>query len=349
MHRISYMGLVKLESLSSATDEYITLIIPTLNEEEYIGKLLQSICEQTYPPFKFEILLFDGRSQDRTLEIVKKYQEHTKNKLNIKIFQNKMIKQVYAWNEGIKKAQGKYFIILGAHSYLETDFIQKSIDTFKLIKKRERKLAGVGGSLETVYKNSFAKLIKLLYASPFTGVSSFWNDENKGFKETVVFGLYDKQIVQNVGCFDEDFIIGDDYELNLRLNQKGYKLYSNPHIKSYYFTRSSFKSFLKQSFQYGAVKGMCIRTGYNKLLWWVPLIFLIFELVLIITAGTILFPFLLAVIIFYFLVSTIFALKIYYKFGEPLALTLALLHFLFHNVVALGLLKGLIWGRRTFR
>lgn len=339
-----------MESLSPL-DEYITLLIPTLNEEKYIGKLLESLSAQSYPPFQYEILLFDGMSQDNTLEIVKKYQEqqNTANKLNIKVFPNKMIKQVYAWNEGIRKAQGKYFIIVGAHSYLESDFIQKSMDTFKEIKKKDLKLAGVGGSLETVYNNSFAKLIKLLYTSPFAGVSSFWSEEKEGFKETVVFGLYDKKIIQNVGCFDEDFIIGDDYELNLRLNREGYKLYSNPDIKAYYFARSSFKGFIKQSFQYGAVKGMCIRTGYNKLLWWVPLMFLIFELILIMAAATILFPFLLGLLLIYFLISTIIALQIYQKSHEILALSLIMVHFLFHNVVALGLLKGLIWGRRTFQ
>ncbi len=327
---------------------FISVIIPTKNEEEYIGKLLDSLVKQTYPVDMFEILLFDGMSEDSTVEMVEEYRD-----LDIKIFQNPKIRQVYAWNEGMRMARGDYFIILGAHSYLDPGFISKSVETYREIKDDEPLLAAVGGSLETVYNNRFAQLFKLLYSSPFAGVSSFWSKEKGGFKETVVFGLYDKKIVEKVGMFDEDFIIGDDYELNLRLNKNGYKLYSNPSVNAYYFTRSSLTGFLKQSFQYGAVKGLCIRTGYNNLIWWIPLLFLVFEIVLILIGMTLisisLFTLLLILLGIYFLFSIIFSISVYRNNRDSLAFTLIIMHFIFHNVVALGFLKGLIRGRRTFR
>lgn len=323
----------------------ISLIIPTLNEEEYVGKLLESLSIQSYPLEKFEILLFDGGSDDSTLKVVEDHQ----GKLDIKIFHNEKVRQVYAWNDGIGQSKGDYFIILGAHSYLDKYFIENSLKTFQEIKTRDSALAAVGGSLEIVYKNRVAKLIKLLYTSPFAGVSGFWSKNESGYKETVVFGLYDKKSVINAGKFDEDFIIGDDYELNLRLNKQGYKLYSNPEIKSYYFSRSSPRGFLKQSFQYGAVKGLCIRTGYNRLIWWVPLLFLAFELIVLASLWTPLFPTMIFLLCLYFLLSIIYALYVAVKSREPLALSLMLFHFVFHNTVALGFLKGFLWGRRTFR
>jgi len=337
-----------MSNLELDTLPFISVIIPTRNEEEFVGKLMDSLVKQTYPMDKFEILLFDGISEDSTLKNVKEYNK----KLNLKIFKNPKIKQVYAWNMGIKKAEGDYFIIFGAHSYLDPYFIENSIKTYIKVKNDETELAAVGGSLETVYKNLFAQLIKLLYSSPFAGVSSFWSKEEEGFKKTVVFALYNKKIVFNVGMFDEDFIIGDDYELNLRLNKNGYKLYSNPNIKAYYFTRSSLTGFLKQSFQYGAVKGLCIRTGYNHLIWWIPLIFLLFEIILILTGinlfSNLLFTVMFILLIIYFLFSIIFSIIVYIKNKDPLAFTLIIMQFIFHNVVALGFLKGLIWGRRTF-
>ena len=192
-------------------------------------------------------------------------------------------------------------------------------------------------------------MIKILYSSPYAGVSSFWSKEEEGFKETVVFGLYDKNMVLDVGMFDEDFIIGDDYELNLRLNKNGYRLYSNPDIKSYYFSRSSLKSFIKQSFEYGAVKGLCIRTGYNRFIWWVPLLFLIFELLLVVSVLTTLFPIMLFLLGLYFLGSLIFSIYTLIKSREILAILLIIFHFIYHNIVALGLLKGVIRGRKTFK
>ncbi len=324
---------------------FLSIIIPTKNEEEFIGKLMESISTQTYPQDRFEILLFDGISTDSTLKIVEGYLE----KLDLRIFQNEKIRQVYAWNEGIRNARGEYFILVGAHSYLDNSFLKNSVKTYKKVKSYESELAAVGGSLNIVFKNRFAKMIKILYSSPYAGVSSFWSKEEEGFKETVVFGLYDKNRVMDVGMFDEDFIIGDDYELNLRLNKNGYRLYSNPDIKSYYFSRSSMNSFLKQSFEYGAVKGLCIRTGYNRLIWWIPLLFLIFELLLIVSVLTILFPIMLFLLGLYFLGSVIFSIYTLIKSKEILAISLIIFHFIYHNIVALGLLKGVIRGRKTFK
>lgn len=331
--------------LEKSNYPFLSIIIPTKNEEEFIGKLLESLSIQTYPQDKFEILLFDGMSDDSTLQVVNGY----KNSIDVKIFQNQKIRQVYAWNEGIRKSKGDYFLLIGAHSYLDPSFLENSLLTYQEVKSGESKLAAVGGSLNMVFKNRFAMLIKLLYSSPFAGVSSFWSKEEKGYKETVVFGLYDKKSVIDVGMFDEDFIIGDDYELNLRLNRNGYRLYSNPEIKSYYFSRSSPKSFLKQSFEYGAVKGLCIRAGYNSLIWWVPLLFFIFELLVLASAWTAFFPVMLLLLLLYFIMSTFFSLYTYNKTKDSLAIFLILIHFIYHNVVALGFLKGFIWGRRTFR
>jgi len=226
-----------MDRFRSTDYELVSIIIPTRNEEKYIGQLLDSLVKQNYPKNKIEVLIFDGMSNDKTTEIVRKY----KRKLNIKIFKNKKIKQVFAFNEGIKKAKAKYFFIIGAHSKLD---------------------------------------------SPFAGGSSFRYSLKPGFKKTVVFALYDKEIVKKIGGFDEDFITGQDFELNLRLNKRGYKLYYNPRIISYYYTRNSLGKFIGQNFNYGAVKGMCIRTGYKKIIWWFPLIFLIYEALLVMSLKT---------------------------------------------------------------
>jgi len=49
----------------------IEIIIPTLNEENTIGELLQSIRSHSFP-FDVSVLVIDGGSKDRTVEICKK-------------------------------------------------------------------------------------------------------------------------------------------------------------------------------------------------------------------------------------------------------------------------------------
>lgn len=41
------------------THPLVSVIIPTLNEEENIGRLLESIGKQTYPKEKIEVIVLD--------------------------------------------------------------------------------------------------------------------------------------------------------------------------------------------------------------------------------------------------------------------------------------------------
>jgi len=327
---------------------FVSIIIPTKNEEKYISRLLDTLIKQNYPKEKFEVLIFDGLSEDKTISIVNNY----KNKLNIRIFTNKKIKQVFAWNDGIKNAKGEFIIILGAHSIVKKDFITKNVETFLKIKKIEPRLAGVGGSHDNLYENKFAKISALMMSSPFLGGSSFRYSEKPGFKETIVFGFYDKKILKEVNGFDEDFIIGEDYELNLRLNKKGYKLYFNPEIKSSYYSRSSMSKFIKQMFNYGAAKGLCIRTGYHRIIWWAPLIFLLYETLffgILITRQNFLIKLFLIPAILYLLLDFLFSLFVLLRKRDYSALLLIIMHPIIHNIIAIGFLKGLIKGRKVFK
>jgi glycosyltransferase involved in cell wall biosynthesis len=54
----------------------ISIIIPIYNEEKYIAKCLDSIIESEYDKNEMEVLLIDGGSTDKTIEIIKEYQKN---------------------------------------------------------------------------------------------------------------------------------------------------------------------------------------------------------------------------------------------------------------------------------
>ena len=53
----------------------VSIIIPARNEEDNIGKCLDSLLEQEYPSELMEIIVVDDQSDDRTAEIIKNYQD----------------------------------------------------------------------------------------------------------------------------------------------------------------------------------------------------------------------------------------------------------------------------------
>lgn len=51
----------------------VTILIPARNEEKYIGKLLEEVCNQLYPPNLMEIIVIDDHSNDATAQIAQQY------------------------------------------------------------------------------------------------------------------------------------------------------------------------------------------------------------------------------------------------------------------------------------
>jgi len=138
-------------------------------------------------------------------------------------------------------------------------------------------------------------------------------------------------------------IVGNDFEFNLRLNKRGYKLFFNPEIRSYYYARSTWRGFIKQSFNYGAVKGLSIRKGYFSPLWLFPPFFLGFEVLLPIVG---LFR---LIFLGYWVGLLGEGFRLWRKSGNVDALALPPVMWLFHNLISVGFIAGLLFGKKAFR
>jgi glycosyltransferase involved in cell wall biosynthesis len=332
---------------------FVSVIVAARNEEKHIGRLLDSLVNQTYPKDRFEVLVFDGMSQDSTLQIVKKYM----GMLNLRVFENPKVKHVFAFNKGIEEAKGNLFMIVNAHSVLKEDFIEKDVTTFLKIRSIEHKLAGVGGICINIHENAFAKVIGLMYYSPFSGARSCRYSRKPHFSDSVIFGVFDKQVVLSNGKFDEDFIVGQDDELPLRLRAKGFKFYTNPEIVAYYYTRSSFKGFVKQTFNYGVAKGLLVRKGYRHVewfnpasFWFIPPSFFIYEIFLLILFLCLGFRYALAFapLLLYGVISLLVSFHLLIRTKSILCIFLPLMYFVLHNILGIGSLMGLIRGKSSF-
>ena len=87
----------------------ITIITPVKNDEKNIEKTIRSVLDQSYK--NFEYIVVDGKSNDGTLKIIKKF----RNKL--KYFSKKDKNLWDAINYGIKKSSGEVICILNSNDF----------------------------------------------------------------------------------------------------------------------------------------------------------------------------------------------------------------------------------------
>lgn len=97
----------------------LSVIIPTLNEAEYLPSLLKSLSEQTITPY--EIIVADADSNDSTREFAKKY--------NARIVGGGM--PGAGRNAGANIAQGDIFLFLDADVLPPPNFIEYALDEFQ--------------------------------------------------------------------------------------------------------------------------------------------------------------------------------------------------------------------------
>lgn len=272
----------------------ITVLCPVYNEQDYIVNVLEFFVKAE--PADKELIIIDGNSSDKTVEIIKSWMA---NHPNIKLLSNPQKYVPYALNLGINNSTGNPIIRLDAHTLYSDDYFLKIIDTFS---RREADI--VGGPMRAVGKTTFQKAVAYCTSTKLgVGDSSFHDDQAEGYVDSVYLGAWKRSVFNDAGLFDEDMMRNQDDEFHYRAKSLGKKIYLNPAIKSWYFPRSSVKKLFSQYFQYGLYKPLVIKkvSSEIKIRHIIPSLFVLYfiflPLLYIIMGSYVLIPFLLYVIL----------------------------------------------------
>ena len=229
---------------------FISVICPVYNEEPFADGFVQSILQQDYPKDRIEVFFVDGRSTDRTREILQSY---TVQYPFFHLLDNPRRAAPYALNQGIRLAQGDVIIRMDSHCRYPSDYFSVLIHYQQLLDADN-----VGTVLHTLPAKDTALCHAIAIASshPFgvggsllrTGVSRLAQ------VDTVPFGCFPKRVFERVGLFDEEMVRNQDDEFNGRITQSGGKIYLIPDIAVEYYARKDLRTTFKMYYQYGLFK-----------------------------------------------------------------------------------------------
>jgi len=226
----------------------VSIIIPTLNEEQYIERAIESLLQDQYPTENLEILVVDGNSQDKTVEIVRRLQQKYPF---IRLLHNPKRITPAALNIGLKHATGEIIIRADAHATYPANYISQLVDWLQRLKADN-----VGGRfVHTPAVNTpEAHAIAAVFESPFgVGNAQFrTTNRTEPFEvDTVPFGCWHRSVFDRIGLFDERLARNQDIEFNKRLKRAGGKIFLIPQIKIQYHPRQTFAQLAKYAFKNG--------------------------------------------------------------------------------------------------
>jgi rSAM/selenodomain-associated transferase 2 len=172
----------------------ISIIIPTLNEENTIGKLL-NFLEKHPKKHLFEVIVVDGGSTDETVQLLKDSK--------FKFFQTTTASRAHQMNEGAKNAIGDILYFVHSDVELITSFVDDISESIK------------SGYSCGCYRFKFNQP-----KNPLLHINGFFTrfpfQWCRGGDQTLYIT---KHYFNELGGFNEAFVIMEDYELLDRLKE----------------------------------------------------------------------------------------------------------------------------------
>jgi succinoglycan biosynthesis protein ExoA len=243
---------------------FVSIIVPCYNEETTIGLLLSAIAKQTYPISSIEVIIADGLSSDRTRSVIAGYRQENPN-LQVAIIDNPKRTIPAALNTAISIAKGNMIIRVDAHSVPKSDYVERCVQALE---------TGLGENVGGVWEIQpsgtgwINRAIAVATSHPLgVGDARYRYTKEAGWVDTVPFGAFRRELVDQIGGFDETLLANEDYEFNARVRQHGGKIWLDPAIRCVYFARANLRELGRQYWRYGFWKARMLLRYPGTLRW----------------------------------------------------------------------------------
>ncbi len=240
----------------------VSVLLPMWNEEPYIARSLDSLLAQEFDG-RLEIVIADGMSSDRSVEIVREYMEETGQ---IVLVENPRRNTAIGRNLCLEASSGEIVVAFIAHAVAPPGFLATLVGK---LREAPPEVVAVGAANLAPGEDSLSgQIISVVNSSLLGGARSV--DQNARYRqdqevESIALIAYRAEVVKALGGYDEALWCGEDYELNYRLGKAGHKILFTPETVGYRFNRSSLRKFFRQMFRYGIARGLISRKHPDSL------------------------------------------------------------------------------------
>lgn len=182
----------------------ISVIIPTFNEEKYIGILLESLSKQDCAR-DIEVVVADAFSKDKTRDIAKSFSDNFKNLI---VVDGGM--PAISRNKGAKASSGDLLFFIDADLLIkDIDFLSKASIFF-----RKEKLGISTVYLEPLSTHPLDRIMMGFYA-----LCLYLSKYFRALGAMCI--IADRKVFEEVGGYPENVIMNEDHDLMLKASHVG--------------------------------------------------------------------------------------------------------------------------------
>ncbi len=221
---------------------FVSVVIPTRNNADLIGKCLASLRELDYPQERLEIIVADGLSSDRTREIALSY--------GAKVVLDHRQSVVSGRNAAFAVAQGEFVAISDADCTMDKGWLTNSIKYFA-----DPQVGGIGGpNLIPADETPFGKAVGVIFAYAPAVTKAAHTRVLKKVIRSRSHGsnaIYRADVLKKVTPVDENLVGGEDVIMNDEIEDLGFHLLYVPDVIVYHYRRPTPRRWWRQMYRYG--------------------------------------------------------------------------------------------------
>jgi glycosyltransferase involved in cell wall biosynthesis len=185
-----------------------SILIPTLNEEKYIGILLEALVQQTYQDF--EVVIVDANSADGTRKVI----EGFNSRLNLRVYQvNERGKIGMQRNLAAGNAKSANLVFFDADVKPAPNFLHTLKESADLHKPDFASCWN-----EPITNKALVKILFFIFNACYLSPVRYLSPAAVG-----TFIFVKKHAFDAIRGFDEEVVFAEDCDLTRRLAKEGFK------------------------------------------------------------------------------------------------------------------------------
>lgn len=229
----------------------VSYVMPVLNEAGYLANAVAAVLAQEYEG-ESELLIALGASTDDTDVIAA---ELAAADPRVRLVANPTSDVSSGLNVAIRASRFPVVIRVDAHSDLSEGYTHTAVAAL-----RRTGAANLGGVMVARGEGGVQAAIARAYNSPFgLGGGVYHHGSEEAPADSAYLGVFRREVLFEVGLFDETQRRGQDWELNSRLRAAGYLVLFVPELEVDYWPRASLASLRRQMYATGVWRGHLAR------------------------------------------------------------------------------------------
>lgn len=229
----------------------VSYVMPVLNEAGHLERAVGAILAQEYDG-ESELVLALGSSSDETDQIAARL---AAAEPRIRLVRNSANDIPKGLNAAIRASRHPVVIRVDAHAELPPGYTAAAVETL-----RRTGCANLGGVMVARGETPVQRAIARAYNSPFgLGGGIYHHGEAETPADSAYLGVFRREVLFEVGLFDQTLRRAEDWELNHRIRAAGYQVLFTPKLEVTYWPRTSLDALRRQMYATGVWRGHLVR------------------------------------------------------------------------------------------